>query len=260
MPASREELLAARIFLRAVFPVMKVVLDELPGLGKSFSRTTAKIQFIAKNDPDPVGAYLVFEQGALSIAQGICEHPEITFGFSSVKKMNAMLAGKPVLPSIKGIKHVGLLINTLRLLLALKLLMPNARPKNKAKRRLKVKMTLYMITTALSQYNKGDDPEMKKWTSKQPERIYQMSVEDEDIAAYVRVKKGLSKAGRGTYQRRKPFVHMRLNGVEGAMKVLTKEVEFVEGVGKGYVTVEGSPEYAAQMNDFMMRIQGLVMG
>ena len=38
---------------------------------------------------------------------------------------------------------------------------------------LEVKLTVYMITAALSQYNKGGDPEMERWTARQPDRIYQ---------------------------------------------------------------------------------------
>jgi hypothetical protein len=123
-------------------------------------------------------------------------------------------------------------------------------------------MSLYMITTALSAFNKLGDERMKEWTGKQPDRIYQFTVEPYDeekgIAAYLRVKAGKSKAGRGVYKRRRPFVHFRFNQVDGAMKVLLKEVEFVEAVGKNCVAVDGSPEYAAQLNDFMATLQEMM--
>ncbi|MCG8634280.1 MAG: SCP2 sterol-binding domain-containing protein, partial [Desulfobacterales bacterium] len=124
--------------------------------------------------------------------------------------------------------------------------------------RLKIKLVIYMITTALSQYNKAGDPDMKKWTGMQPDRIYQISCEPEGIAAYLRIKAGKSKAGRGYYTRKLPFVHMKLNTAENALPVFLNEVEFVEAISKGYVEVEGSPEYAAKMNDFMQRIQALI--
>ena len=41
------------------------------------------------------------------------------------------------------------------------------------------------------------------------------------------------------------------------LAVLLKDAEFIESVGKGFVSVEGSPEYAATLNDFMMRIQAM---
>ena len=274
--ASPRELLRARLFLRAALPVMKVVIEDDPGTHKRFAGVQATVQFRARNDPEPVGAYVVFgDDGgggaaaapivpdgapAVRVVQGFAEKPDMTLGFSSVKKLNDFFAGKTVLPSIKGLRHPGLVVKVIRLLLALKLMLPNAQHKGPAKRRLKVKLTLYMITTAMSQYNKGGDEEMARWTAKQPERIYQMSVEPEGIAAYLRVCAWQSKAGRGAYERRRPFVHLRFKGVYGALAVMNREVAFVEGVGKGYVRVDGSPEYAANMNDFMMRVQGLLTG
>ncbi len=256
--ATERELLTARLFFRAVFPIIKVILEDDAGMKKKFQNVKAEVQFIAKDDKGPVGAWLVFNDGEFKVEYGICPDPDITFTFKSVKKMNDMLAGKPVIPSIKGLTNVPLLIKTLSLLLSLKILMPNARPKDPQKKKLKVKLSFYMITTALSQYNKGGDPDMIKWTTKQPDRIYQISVDGEDIAAYLRVKAGNSKAGRGFYQRKRPFLHMKFHGVDGALAVLLRDAEFVDAVGKGYVSVEGAPEYAAQLNDFMQRIQAML--
>ena len=121
-------------------------------------------------------------------------------------------------------------------------------------------MTVYMITTALSQYNKGGDPEMTKWTSKQPERIYQISVTGEDdIAGYFKVKAGKSKAGRGFYTKRLPFVHMKFNGIDGALPILLNEVNMVEAVRDGLLSLEGSPEYGRDIGNFMVRLQELMM-
>lgn len=255
--ASQKDMLAARIFLRAVLPVIKVLLTDDPKVAKRFANVKAKVQFVAKDPEGPVGACLVFDNGDFSVVQGLCEKPDITFSFRTVERMNAMFAGKPAIPFIRGLHRVGLLIKVFSLLMGLMILMPNARPKDPAKRRLKVKMTFYMITTALSQYNKGGDPEMVKWVSRQPERIYQITVDD-GIAAYLRVKAGKSKAGRGVYARRRPFVHMKFNGVEGAMPVVLNDVDMVTAVRKGYLVVEGSPEYGANIGDFMVRIQELI--
>jgi hypothetical protein len=273
------ELLRARLFLRAALPVVKVMLEDDPAMKKRFEGVRATVQFVAKHKPEPIGAYLVFGEPAplgaaapapgsspsvvpapVRLEQGFCERPDVTFSFSSVAKLNDFFAGKTVLPGIKGLSKPGLVAKVVQLLLSLKLMLPSAQPKDPEKRRLKVKLTLYMITTALSQYNKGGDPEMASWTSKQPERIYQLSVEPEGIAAYLRIRGGLSKAGRGIYERRRPFVHLRFHGVDGALAVMNKEVGFIEGVAKGFVNVEGSPEYAANFSDFMLRVQGLLVG
>ena len=267
LPQARtRELLRTRLFLRAALPTVKVLLEDDPATAKRFKGVNAVVQFVAKNQPRAVGAYLWFEDGAVRVEQGFWDadglgrEPDITFTFASLQKLNDFFAGKTVLPGIKGFGKPGLLAKVVRLLLALKLMLPSAQPKHPAKRRLKLKLTLYMITTALSQYNKGGDSEMERWTAGQPDRIYQFSVEPEGIAAYLRVRGGKTKAGRGVYERRRPFVHMRFHGVDGALAVMNKEVDFVDGVGKGYVRIDGSPEYAANLNDFMMRVQGLLTG
>jgi len=256
--ATARELLTARIFLRAVLPVIKVLVEDDPKRRKQFAGFTATIQFVAKDDAGPVGAYIRFDDGQFSTGCEIADNPDITFRFSSVAKMNALFAGKPVIPSIKGLTKVGTLIKAFSLLLGLKILMPNAKPKTPALAALKVKMTLYMVSTALSQLNKSGDPDMMKWTSRQPERIYQWSCEPEGIACYLRVKAGKTQAGRGYYTRRKPFVHMRFNGVDGALPVLSNSVDTVQAMSKGYVVSDGSPEYAGQLGDFMLKIANLV--
>jgi len=256
--ATERELLAARLFTHAVFPVMKVILNDDPKMKQKFSGVTANVQFRAKDPAGDIGAWLVLDKGDFRVEQGICDSPDITFSFSSVKKMNDMLAGKPVIPGISGFSKFGLLVKVFSLLLSLKIMMPDARPKKMDKKALKVKLAFYMITTALSQYNKGGDPDMVKWTTKQPDRIYQITVDGTDIAAYLRVKAGKSKAGRGVYTRKRPFIHMKFHEIDGALAVLLRDVEFVEGVAKGFVTIEGAPEYAAQLNDFMQRIQAML--
>lgn len=267
LPQERtREFLRTRLFLRAALPTVKVLLEDDPATAKRFKGVNAVVQFVARNQPRAVGACLWFEDGAVRVEQGFWDadgmgrEPDITFTFASLQKLNDFFAGKTVLPGIKGFGKPGLLAKVVQLLLALKLMLPSAQPKDPAKRRLKLKLTLYMITTALSQYNKGGDPEMERWTAKQPDRVYQFSVEPEGIAAYLRVRGGKTKAGRGVYERRRPFVHMRFHGVDGALAVMNKEVDFVDGVGKGMVRIDGSPEYAANLNDFMMRVQALLTG
>jgi len=224
-----------------------------------FRGVTARVQFQAGENEEKTGACLVFTNGGLEIEQGIGRSSDIVFSFKTHDTFNAFMAGKTVIPKIKGYTRPLLLFKVISLLLAMKLLMPNANPADPAKKRLKTKLVIYMITTALSQYNKGGDPEMTAWTKKQPDRVYQISIKGEDIAAYLRVKAGKSKAGRGMYTRRRPFVHMEFNGVDCALPIFLNQIEFVEAVAKLYVSIEGSPEYAANLNDFMQRIQAMIV-
>ena len=261
--ATEKELLTARIFLRAALPVIKVMIEDDPKTKEKFQGVNAKVQFAAHDAAGPVGACLKFTDGVFEVLQGVEENPDITFSFPSVARMNAMFAGKPALPSLGPLlsalfRKPVLLINVFGLLLGLKILMPNAKPKTPAQARIKVKMTLYMISTALSQLNKAGEPDMVKWTSQQPERIYQWSVDGEDIACYLKIKAGMTKAGRGFYTRRKPFVHMRFSSVDNALPVLSNAVDTVQAMTQGLVVNEGSPEYGGKIGDFMQRIAALV--
>ncbi|WDP90665.1 MAG: hypothetical protein HUN04_13555 [Desulfobacter sp.] len=258
MAPTNKEMMASRLLLRAVLPVAKVVFEDVPAIRSSFKGINASFQIQARTEEGPVGAGLRATDGELEWIEGILDNPDIRMSFSSPAAMNRFLTGGIALPRIKGLLRPLLLLKFIRLLLGLTILMPDKRPTAPDKIRLKVKMVIYMITTALSQYNKAGEPEMKKWTGMQPDRIYQLSCEPEGIAAYLRIKAGKSKAGRGYYQRKLPFVHMKFKGAENALPVFLNEVEFVESVARGYVEVEGSPEYAAKLNDFMQRIQALV--
>jgi len=258
--ATREEKIASGLFLGALFPLLKVALNDSPSLRKKFSGVSARVQFVAHDPEGDVGAYLEFTDGALQVKQGVHENPEIAFVFGSVRKMNAMLAGRPALPRIRGLRRLGLLAKVMALLMSLTILMPTARPKDPEKRRLKVKLTIFMMAAALSRFNKLGDEAMAKWTTKQPERIYQFSVGDgSDIAAYLRVKAGKSQAGPGLYAKRRPCVHMRFRSVDDAMPIILNEANMVEAVEKGYLALDGSPEYARDIGSFMLRIQSLIM-
>ncbi len=262
MPLSDEQL-TSRIVLRAVLPVIKVMLEDDPAVKKAFEGVSGAVQFRAEDKEGPFGACLVFENGVLTVEQGIRDTADLLFAFPSLKAMNDMFRGKPVLPQIgpllKGaLGNFGLLVKTFKVLLGMKILMPTAKPKTPEKAYLKVKMTLYMVSTALSQLNKAGDPDMHAWTSKQPERIYQWSVDGTDIACYLKMKAGNTKAGRGLYDRRKPFVHMRFASVDAALPVLASSVDTVSAISQGLVVNDGSPEYGGRIGDFMMKISKLL--
>jgi len=262
MSATPQDIMTAKLFFNAAFPVMQVLLDDDPKLKEKFKETAGTVQFGAKNDGELIACHLVFDHGKVTVVQGPAEKPDISLTFSSVAKMNALLRGGLAMPSIKGISNFGLLSRVLSLLMGLMIMSPSKRPKDFAGQSLKVKMSLYMITRALSQFNKLGDPSMQEFCQRQPDRIYQFTVENGDdkayIACYLRIKAGKSKSGHGVYTRRTPFVHFRFSSVQGAIAVLLKEVEFVEGVEKGYVETIGSPEYACYLNDYMAILQGML--
>ncbi|HQP32062.1 MAG TPA: hypothetical protein PLB81_12110 [Deltaproteobacteria bacterium] len=253
-------MLTNRIILRSIMPLFKVLYeaDKTP-IKKLLARFDGVIQFSIKGTD--TGAYLEFKDGKLDVFQGLHPSPDITLPFKHVEGMNAMFTGGvPVFGGFpKGLWRLPLLVKLIMLFLGLLLLMPNVNPKDPDKRMLKVTLIMYMVTNALSQLNKGGDEDMQFWTSKQPDRIYQMSVEPGGPAAYLRVKGGKTKAGRGYYTRKAPFVHMQFNGLDGAYKVLAEGKDTLRATVDGDVKLVGSPEYAGTMGSFMVRIQDMLM-
>ena len=253
--------MTAKLFFNAAFPTMQVLLDDDPKLHKKFEDFTGTVQFGAMDGAELLCCHLDFDKGTVKSVPGPAEKPDLSLTFPSVEKMNALLKGGLALPKIKG--KLTLLPNILSLLLGLNIMTkPNDKLKNEGEKALKVKCSLYMITRALSQYNKLGDPDMREFCERQPDRIYQFQVENAGdpayIACYLRVKAGKSKSGHGVYTRRSPFVLFHFFSLEGALKVLGKECEFVEGVEKGYVETVGSPEYACYLNDYMAILQGML--
>jgi len=253
-------MLTNRIILRSIMPLFKVLYeaDKTP-VKKLLARFDGVIQFCIKGTD--TGAYLEFKDGRLDVIQGLHPNPDITLLFKHAEGMNAMFTGGvPVFGGFpKGLWKLPLLVKLIMLFLGLLLLMPNVNPKDPDKRLLKVTLIMYMVTNALSQLNKGGDEDMQFWTSKQPDRIYQMSVEPGGPAAYLRVKGGKTKAGRGYYTRKAPFVHMQFNGLDGAYKVLAEGKDTLRATVDGDVKLVGSPEYAGTMGSFMVRIQDMLM-
>lgn len=261
MPATEQELMTAKLFFNAAFPTMQVLLDDSPKLKDQFKNAVFTLQFGAKNGNELLCCNLFFENGTVTVKQGPAEKSDISLTFPSVEKMNALLKGGLALPSIKG--NLKYLPKVLSVLMGLKIMTkPNDKLKDEVEKSLKVKCSLYMITRALSQYNKLGNPEMHEFCTRQPDRIYQFQVEHNGdpayIACYLRVKLGKSKSGHGVYTRRSPFVLFHFFSLDGALKVLGKECEFVEGVEKGYVETVGSPEYACYLNDYMAILQGML--
>jgi hypothetical protein len=266
--ATAADITTAKLFFNAAFPVMGVALEDDPIMKARFAKVKAVVQIGAKNPGGEEGflaCHLVFDRGKFSVVQGPAENPGIALTFSTVAKMNAMFRGGAALPAVKGLGRLGTLVKVFSLLMSLMLMMPGSRPKKPEKQKLKVKMSLYMITRALSMYNKLGDPGMAEWCRRQPDRIYQFLVDGDGgsgaepaVAAYLRVKAGKSKSGHGVYTRSSPFVLFHFFSVPGALKVLLKDLGFVEGVEQGCVEIVGSPEYAMYLNDFMSILQGML--
>jgi hypothetical protein len=74
------------------------------------------------------------------------------------------------------------------------------------------------------------------------------------------MKGGKTKAGRGIYTRRRPFVHMIFPDTDGAFDVLTQKVGTVEAVKLGKVRTEGAMEGSKDIGILMQKVDALATG
>ncbi len=255
------EALRARIFLRSVLPMLEVVAAERPEVVGPFATTTAQVEIRAGSAEAPaIAAHLSFADGALAVRPGRATSPAVTLAFADLGRCNAFFAGRLVLPRVGGlVRHPILALRVLKLLSALRIIAPDVPCRDEADRALRVRLLLFMASHALSQLNVGGDPEMAALVDGSPERVYQWSVEDAGIGAWLRMRDGRTRAGRGTYGRRRPFVHFRFPTVAGAFRVLAEGGSQVEAVARGDIRTEGAPEYSRKIGVQMQRLDALLL-
>jgi len=254
---SVDELYANRIFLNSVLPLLKVIVDDDPKMAEKFKGITAVIQFSAKTEEGKVGTHFIIDDGVWTVVKGINEAPTLEFQFKSIGRFNSFFAGKSKqLPKINGWRNFKLLISTFTLLLKMADLLQLTKPPKKTKdRELLVKLFFYLLSSGISQLNKAGHPEVTKWTNRSPDRVFAWAVEGKpELTAYIRVKAGKSKAARGEYKRSKPFFTLKFDSVDSALGILLELDDMIDSNVKGKLIMEGSPEYGAQLGEYMLLV------
>jgi hypothetical protein len=250
--------LLAKLLMNAALPLTKVLVEDNPKLNQKYAGWNRVVQFQVQDDPE-LACHLRFTDGRLDFNKGRHDAPEIDFVFKRPDDFVALMTGKIAAPKIRGaFKNLGTLAGFLPLMLGLTLLMPNKLPKDPAGRARKVKLLLFFITVALSQLNRAGHEEMQRFTQNMPDRIFQWSVQPDGPAAYLRVHRGKTKAGKGLYTRRRAFVHMIFQSTDSAFLVLTGQVDNVEAMKLGYLVIDGSPEYGKDISVIMKKIEGMI--
>ncbi|MEG1662450.1 MAG: hypothetical protein RSC44_01420 [Clostridia bacterium] len=299
MKASEKDVLTTQIYFNAAFPALKVPLEEDPKQVEKFKNVNAIVEFRAADDAKPLACYIVFlsEELAVKTAQGKRfkvyqgEYPgniEMADGskldtlkvvkmyFKSIPSLLGVFKGNSpaemlgiVAPLLKNIANP-VTFKFLFLMLTLTKTMPTFTPdvSEPWEQYLKVKLSLYLITRALSTANKQGWPDMADWTKKQPDRTYQFLVGPTvdkagkelypRITANLRVKGGNTKAGKG--EAKYPFVLFKFPNPDGCLAVLTGRYDFVESVNKGCVEIIGAGDsYAIQFNNIMTKCQNMLI-
>ncbi len=242
--ASQEALYTNKIFLCGALPLLKTIVADVPSLSKKF-RAVHCIYQVSALDPDaPCGKYATHFQVNcdewIVHANKVDPKPYIDLEFKSVDAMNAFFKGKispATLPKMKGIcKHPGEFVAFLTALLK----MAN------------------LLSTGISTLNKMGHEKVHDWALKSPDRVYAWAVEGEpSVSAYLRVKAGKTKAGKGEYKRAMPFFTMKFDCLDSALGILMSIDDMLESTRQGKLIMEGAPEFGAQIGEYMMLVGGL---
>jgi hypothetical protein len=256
---------ASRIFLNAALPLLKVLVEEKPTLRKAFAGKSGVVQVSAvedgRGDTRKIGTHFVVTCGELAVVCGLAEKPTIELEFASVESLNGFFSGaSKKLPRIHGIlKAPGLLVATFRALLTMAAALGAKEPPSDPEEcALLVKLYFYLLSSGISQLNKAGHPAVTKWTAQSPDRVYAWAVAGRpDLAAFIRVKAGHTRAARGTYERSKPFFTMSFDSPQSALGILLERDDMIAATTQGRLTMLGAPEYGAMLGEYMMLVGSL---
>lgn len=263
---SRDDAFTNKLILCAVLPVMKTIATDDPKLAKKFAHAHVVVQ-VSALDPDvpegKVATHFVINSGEWVVhTNKVCdkEHTHIELEFKTVQAMNAFFKGKispATLPKMKGIAKNGpMFIAFMSVLLKMSsLLTAKEPPEDEETQKLMVKCFFYLLTTGISTLNKIGHEEIHEWALKSPDRVYALAVTDcPDVSAYIRVKAGKSRAGRGEYKRAMPFFTLRFDSYRSALGTLLGLDDMLEAVKAGKIIMDGAPEFGAQIGGFLLTV------
>ena len=134
-------------------------------------------------------------------------------------------------------------------------------PKRLQDQVLLVKLYFYLLPAGISQLNKAGHEKIHQWALQSPDRAYAFAVTGYPaLNSYLRVKEGNSKAGRGEYPRCKPFLTLRLESHQHAPDILQGNGGMIHYIAQQYLTVEGAPEFAAIIGDYLFTVGDYAKG
>lgn len=262
--ADNDVLYANRIFFNAALPLIKVIASDVPEIKKKFAKVHAVIQVSALDseaEGGKVGMHFVVNGDEWQVhLDAVDPKPHIELEFKSRQHMNDFFKGKMMpLPKIKGMaKNFSAFTAFLSALLKMSsLLSAKEPPKDDASKELLVKCYFYLLSSGISQLNKCGHKDIHEWTSASPDRVYAWAVDNyPQVSAYIRIKAGKSRAGRGEYKRAMPFFTLRFDNLDHALGILMGTDDMLEAVKKGHLIMDGAPEFGGQLGAYMLTVAG----
>lgn len=259
----QETLFSTHLFLYAVCPLLKTILEDRPALQKGWQNRQAVAQISCKTADGKMAIHYLFENGACTPKKGEAEQqPDIELEFKSPEHLCGFFKGKLFpLPKMKGaLKHFSVFLNFMKLLLTMSgLLGAKTAPKKEDDQKLLVKCMFFLLSRGISILNKLGHPDVAAWTALSPDRVYAWAVDGEpELAAYLRIKKGKSKARRGAYTKSMPFFTMKFDSPKSALGILQETDDMIEFTIQQRLVMVGGPEFGAQLGDWMMLVGSMV--
>lgn len=258
---TQEDKYAAGIFFHSALPLLKVIAENEEKYGNKFKGKNFVFQVSAKFDEAENGVmatHFIVEDGVWRVFPGKAhEKPDIEFAFSDLKKFVIFFTGKGMpLPKIKGFRKFGTLLAILMTLLRMAgLLQAKDAPEKPEDRQMLVRLYFYLLSSGISRLNKMGHPEVKAFTEPSPDRAYAYAVTGyPELQAWLRVRAGNTKAGRGEYPRCKPFLTMRFDNPAHALDILMSKADMIEYMKAKYLTIEGAPEFGATLGNLMLLV------
>jgi len=261
---ANEVLLTNKIFLNAALPLLKVIANDVPSLAKKFEKVHCIYQVSALDPSAPDGKFathFTVNNGEWKVcADKVATNAHVELEFKDMETMNAFFKGKigpSTLPKMKGVlkKPMEFAAFMMVLLKMSSLLTITEAPADEETQKLAVKCFFYLLSSGISQLNKHGHEGVHDWASKSPDRVYAWAVDGyPEVSAFLRVKAGKTRSGRGTYKRAMPFFTMRFDSLPSALGILLSTDDMLESTKRGKLIMDGAPEFGAQIGDFMMQV------
>lgn len=267
---ANEAVLTNKIFLSAALPLVKVIATDVPSLAKKFEKMHCIFQVSALDANAPQGKYathFTVNNGEWKVCTDkVATNAHIDLEFKSIEAMNAFFKGKiapSTLPKMKGaLKKPVEFAAFLAVLLKMSAVTGiKEAPATEEEQVLAVKCFFYLLSSGISTLNKNGHEAIHDWSSKSPDRVYAWAVDGHpEVSAYLRVKAGKTRAGRGTYKRAMPFFTMRFDSLPSALGILLSTDDMLESTKHGKLIMDGAPEFGAQIGDYMMQVGAYAQG
>ena len=262
-----EAIYTNKIFLCGAHPLLKTIVADIPSLHEKFKKVHCVYQ-VSCLDPDaPEGKYAThfvvngdeWLVHADKVAKRVGKQKYVELEFKSVDALNSFFKGKitpATLPKMKGVNFIREFgVFMMALLKMADLLGLEAPPADEDTKRLLVKCYFYLLSVGISTLNKQGHEAIHAWALKSPDRVYAWKVDGEDsVSAYIRVKAGKTKAGKGEYKRAMPFFTMKFNNLDSALGILMSIDDMLDSVKEGKLIMEGAPEFGAQIGEYMLQV------